>query len=84
MLSHWFGIATGLVLASILFGLAHMITPTYAVIAALVAFFWLAVDSFRQPARADCGPCDVRFRSIGVFFAEHAAHACVDRRRRMK
>jgi hypothetical protein len=53
VLSHWFGLVAGLVLASILFGLAHMITLTYAVIAALVgAFFgwlWIHFDNLLVP-----------------------------------
>jgi uncharacterized protein len=41
----WFGIAAGISLASLLFGLAHIITPTYALLATIIGayFGWLAL-----------------------------------------
>ena len=46
LLADWLGVATGLVLASLLFGAAHWITTGYAVLAAVAGFYlgavWLA------------------------------------------
>ena len=44
-LCNWLGLAAGLVLASLIFGLVHLITPTYAVVATVVGayFGWLAI-----------------------------------------
>ena len=41
--SSWFGVPIGFVLASVVFGLLHSVTPTYAVLATLVGayFGWL-------------------------------------------
>jgi membrane protease YdiL (CAAX protease family) len=43
----WFGVAAGVALASLLFGLAHIITPTYALLAAAIGIYfgWLALYS---------------------------------------
>jgi membrane protease YdiL (CAAX protease family) len=45
--SVWWGDAAGVLAASVLFGLAHMITPTYAALAGLVGVYlgWLALAS---------------------------------------
>lgn len=45
----WFGLVAGVAIASVLFGLAHIITPTYAVLAAAIGaylgwLFWLSED----------------------------------------
>jgi uncharacterized protein len=51
--SRWLGVPGGLILASILFGLAHAITATYAIIAALVGLYfgwlWLVTDNLLTP-----------------------------------
>jgi uncharacterized protein len=51
--SHWLGLPAGLILASLLFGLAHMITPTYAVVAAVVGgylgWLWIHFDNLLVP-----------------------------------
>jgi hypothetical protein len=56
VLSHWLGIPAGLILASVLFGLAHMITPTYAIVAALVGgylgWLWIHFDNLLVPIMA--------------------------------
>ena len=48
LLSRWLGVVAGLFLASFLFGLLHMITPTYALLAMLTGIYlgcwWLARD----------------------------------------
>ena len=38
-LTNWLDVAAGIVIASLLFGLAHIITPTYAVLAALIGVY---------------------------------------------
>jgi membrane protease YdiL (CAAX protease family) len=45
LFSEWWGPAAGVLGASVLFGLAHMITPTYAALAGLVGVYlgWLAI-----------------------------------------
>ena len=52
-LTHWVGIAPALVLSSILFGLAHPITPAYAVIVALLGVYlgwtWLTFGNLLVP-----------------------------------
>lgn len=44
-LVNWFGVAAGVAVASLLFGLAHMITPTYALLATAIGvyFGWLSL-----------------------------------------
>jgi membrane protease YdiL (CAAX protease family) len=46
---NWLGPWVGLVVASVLFGLAHLITPTYAVLAALIGAYlgwlWMLTDN---------------------------------------
>jgi membrane protease YdiL (CAAX protease family) len=46
-LATWLNITAGLVTASLLFGVAHIITPTYAILAALIGAYlgWLAIYS---------------------------------------
>ena len=39
-LAHWLGVAAGVILASLLFGAAHLITPTYAVLAAAIGAYF--------------------------------------------
>jgi membrane protease YdiL (CAAX protease family) len=52
-LTNWLGVAAGIVIASLLFGLAHIITPTYAVLAALIGVYlgwvWIAADNLLAP-----------------------------------
>ena len=52
-LGHWLGTVPGWVLASVLFGLVHCITPAYAVIAALVGAYlgglWLWSGNLLAP-----------------------------------
>lgn len=52
--SDWFGTFWGLVLGSVLFGLAHLITATYAVVATGIGFFlgglWLWTGNLLAPA----------------------------------
>jgi uncharacterized protein len=52
-LTNWLGLAAGLVIASLLFGLAHIITPTYAVLAALIGVYlgwlWIATGNLLAP-----------------------------------
>ena len=47
------GAAAGIAIASLLFGLAHIITPTYAVLAALIGVYlgwvWIAADNLLAP-----------------------------------
>jgi len=47
------GVWVGLGVASVLFGLAHLITPTYAVLAALIGLYlgwlWIATDNLLVP-----------------------------------
>lgn len=53
LLGHWLGAVPGWVLASVLFGLVHCITPAYAVIAALVGAYlgglWLWCGNLLAP-----------------------------------
>ncbi len=46
-LANWLGITAGIAIASLLFGVAHIITPTYASLAALIGAYlgWLAFAS---------------------------------------
>ena len=52
-LADWLGPWVGLALASLLFGLAHLITPTYGVLAALLGAYlgglWLACNNLLAP-----------------------------------
>jgi uncharacterized protein len=52
-LSNWLGAAAGIVIASLLFGLAHIITPTYAMLAALIGAYlgwvWIAAENLLAP-----------------------------------
>ena len=52
-LTNWLGVAAGIVIASLLFGLAHIITPTYAVLGALIGVYlgwvWIAADNLLAP-----------------------------------
>ncbi len=52
-LTNWLGLTAGLVIASLLFGLAHIITPTYAVLAALIGAYlgwvWIATGNLLAP-----------------------------------
>ncbi len=52
-LTNWLGRTTGLVMASLLFGLAHIITPTYGMLAALIGVYlgwvWIATDNLLAP-----------------------------------
>ncbi|MFO0945550.1 MAG: CPBP family intramembrane glutamic endopeptidase [Planctomycetota bacterium] len=49
----WFGTTWGLLLASVLFGLAHMVTPTYAVVATVIGLLlgglWLWTGNLLAP-----------------------------------
>lgn len=40
VLVSWFGVAVGIGLASLLFGLAHIITPTYALLATIIGVYF--------------------------------------------
>ena len=55
-LTDWFGLPIALVATSTLFGLAHLITPTYAVLAGIIGIYFgmLAVvtDSLFAPVAA--------------------------------
>jgi membrane protease YdiL (CAAX protease family) len=44
-LANWLNVAAGIMVASLLFGAAHIITPTYAILAALIGAYlgWLAI-----------------------------------------
>ena len=52
-LTNWLDMGAGIVIASLLFGLAHIITPTYAVLAALIGVYlgwvWIAADNLLAP-----------------------------------
>jgi membrane protease YdiL (CAAX protease family) len=52
-LTNWLGLTAGLVMASLLFGLAHIITPTYGVLAALIGVYlgwvWIATENLLAP-----------------------------------
>ena len=52
-LCSWLGLWMGLLLASAIFGLAHLITPTYAIVAALIGVYlgglWIAADNLLAP-----------------------------------
>ncbi len=52
-LSSWFGWPTALIVASLLFGVAHLITKTYAVLATLVGLYlgglWIYFDNLLVP-----------------------------------
>jgi membrane protease YdiL (CAAX protease family) len=52
-LTNWLDVGAGIVVASLLFGLAHIITPTYAVLAALIGVYlgwvWIAADNLLAP-----------------------------------
>jgi membrane protease YdiL (CAAX protease family) len=56
VLGNWLGPVTGLVCASLVFGLAHAITPTYAVLTALIGgylgWLYLQSDNLLIPATA--------------------------------
>jgi membrane protease YdiL (CAAX protease family) len=53
VLTNWLGVTAGIVIASLLFGLAHIITPTYAVLAALIGAYlgwvWIAAGNLLAP-----------------------------------
>ena len=63
----WIGIAAGLIAASVVFGLLHAITPTYALLATAVGAYlgWLARGQ-RQSVGTDDHPRRLRFRCTGV------------------
>ncbi|MCZ6677717.1 MAG: CPBP family intramembrane metalloprotease [Candidatus Poribacteria bacterium] len=52
-LSRWFGPVVGLAVASIFFGLAHFMSPTYAVVASLMGAYlggvWQSTDNLLTP-----------------------------------
>ncbi len=52
-LTNWLDVGAGIVIASLLFGLAHIITPTYAVLAALIGVYlgwvWIAAGNLLAP-----------------------------------
>ena len=52
-LANWLEPTAGLVIASLLFGLAHIITPTYAMLAALIGVYlgwvWIATGNLLAP-----------------------------------
>lgn len=54
--SGWFGAAAGLVAASILFGLAHLVTAAYAIVAGLIGVYlgwlWQATGNLMVPITA--------------------------------
>ncbi|HEV2972153.1 MAG TPA: CPBP family intramembrane glutamic endopeptidase [Pirellulales bacterium] len=52
-LSKWLGVAAGIALASMLFGLAHIITPAYAALATMIGIYfgclWMATGNLIAP-----------------------------------
>ena len=56
VLSRWLGLATALVVVSALFGLLHLITPAYALLAGLMGFYlgwlWIATGTLTVPVVA--------------------------------
>ncbi|HEV3416929.1 MAG TPA: CPBP family intramembrane glutamic endopeptidase [Pirellulales bacterium] len=52
-LAKWLGIAAGIAVASLLFGLAHIITPAYAVMATIIGIYfgwlWLETGNLLAP-----------------------------------
>ena len=65
--AEWLGPAGGLILASLLFGLAHPITRTYFVVAALIGLYlgclWMATGALLIPILA---PRGLRFCDFGA------------------
>jgi len=49
VLGRWFGLATALIVVSVFFGLLHLVTPAYALLAGLMGFYlgclWAATDN---------------------------------------
>jgi membrane protease YdiL (CAAX protease family) len=52
-LTNWLGTVAGIAIASLLFGLAHIITPTYAVLATVIGVYlggiWIVAENLLAP-----------------------------------